>query len=478
MKTFGPLLTLAAALAPTLPIAGTARAMNPICPPGVYLADPAVRQMPDGRVYVYGSRDEAPDHWCSHSYDLLSSTDLLHWQHDQLVFASSGEGKQTDYTHSWLYAPDCIFHNGKYYLYYSLADGGDDEGVATASSPFGPFVKGQMMKGARGIDPAVFVDDDGAAYLYWGQGSSKCARLAPDMKSIDPATLKDGVIFHHDSKYSDDAAVRGGTRDFWFNEGSSIRKRNGLYYYVYAQGGRHGRGCCACLAYATGPSPTGPFTYRGVIIDNFGSGPNLVNNHGCIAEINGKWYVFYHRPTHGAGTMRKACVEPITFNADGTIPEVEMTTQGISGPMNPLERMDAARACLMSGNVRVTLARPPTDAPVEYLAQIRAGDTATWRYFDFTGTNVRNFTCKTLGKNGAGKIEIHLDKADGELLGVCDIAPSLDSVAFMIHTAQVKSANGVHALVLKFLSAEGAKPGPDLFSLDWFRFEGPAGGKQ
>jgi arabinoxylan arabinofuranohydrolase len=456
------------AAAGTQPAIG--RALNPICPPGVYIADPEARQMPDGRVYVYGSRDEAPDHWCSHSYDVLSSSDMIHWNHDQLAFATSGEGKQTDYTQSWLYAPDCIERDGTYYLYYCLADGGDDEGVATARSPYGPFGKGRKMNGARGIDPAVFVDDDGQAYLYWGQGSSKCAKLMPDMKSLDLATLRDGVIYHHDSKYSDNPAELVNTRDFWFNEGSSIRKRNGIYYYVYAQGGRHGRGCCACLAYATSRSPFGPFTYRGVIIDNFGSGPNLVNNHGCIAELNGKWYVFYHRPTHGTSTMRKACVEPIAFNADGTIPEVEMTTQGAGGPINPLERMDAARACLMSGHVRVTCSRPPSNEPVEYLASIKDGDSATWRYFDFTGKNVTGFTCKTLGRNLAGRIELHLDKADGDLIGTCDIAPGAENLAFAIHSAKMKPVTGVHALVMKFIAIDTDPKRPDLFNLDWFTF--------
>ena len=179
-----------------------------------------------------------------------------------------------------------------------------------------------------------------------------------------------------------------------------MRKRNGIYYYVYAQGGRHGRGCCACLAYATGRSPLGPFTYQGVIIDNFGSGPNLVNNHGCIAEINGRWYVFYHRPTHGTGTMRQACVEPITFNADGTIPEVEMTTQGIGGPINPLERMDAARACLTSGNVARNM-RAATHgcavssilSSISRMATLQHGGTSISQEGMVSG-----FLCKTLGR--------------------------------------------------------------------------------
>src|SRR2546428_1975485 len=104
------------------------RMLNPICPPGVYIADPEVRQMPDGRVYLYGSRDEPGNAWCSRSYNVLSTSDLVDWKLEQTSFATAGVGKQTDYTDKILYAPDCIQHDGKYYLYYCLEGGGKDEG--------------------------------------------------------------------------------------------------------------------------------------------------------------------------------------------------------------------------------------------------------------------------------------------------------------------------------------------------------------
>jgi hypothetical protein len=450
---------------------GSLHALNPICPPGVYIADPEARQMPDGRVYVYGSRDEPGNTWCSRSYNVLSSSDLKHWNLDQTAFATAGTAKQTDYTSAILYAPDCIYHAGKYYLYYPLASGGEDEGVAVGDSPYGPFVNGKKFAGISGIDPSVFIDDDGQAYLYWGQGNAKCAKLTKDMTDIDRSTIKEGVIYHHDSKYSDNPADLKATDDFWFNEGSSVRKRNAIYYYVYAQGGRHGRGCCACLAYATGTSPMGPFTYRGVIIDNFGSAPSIINNHGCIAEINGRWYVFYHRPTHGSPSMRQACLEPITFNADGTIPEVQMTTQGADGPLDPLVRMDAARACLMSGHVRAMSRAMPDGNTVEDLAFVRDGDTMTWRYFDFTGKKIARFICKTWDKNLAAKIEIHLDRADGELIGTCDLAPFAENVAFNIHPTAIKPVSGVHALVLVARATEPAAKPLDLLNLEWFVFD-------
>lgn len=233
-----------------------------------------------------------------------------------------------------------------------------------------------------------------------------------------------------------------------FNEGSSVRKRNGIYYYVYAGHQRHGESNCATLNYATATSPLGPYTYRGVIIDNWGSDRNLVNNHGSIAEIDGQWYIFYHRPTHASSSMRKVCMEPIVFNPDGTINEVEMTTQGCGGPINPLLRMDAARACLLSGHTTVVVRRPAHSNPVEYLSAIRNGDCAYWKYFDFTGMEVNSFICKTWGKNAAGTIEIRLDKPDGELIGTCELQPMNGDVAYSVHRTKVKPVTGVHALVL------------------------------
>lgn len=445
-----------AAQTTTKAITTTCRMLNPICPPGVYIADPAVRVMPDGKIYLYGSRDEPGNAWCSHSYDILSTGDLVHWHVDQTSFATEGVGKQTDYTDRILYAPDCIEHNGKYYLYYSLAgDSKDDEGVAVATSPLGPFKDGKIIKGIEGIDPSVFIDDDGQAYLFWGQGHARGVKLSKDMMHIE------GPI--HDSllTYEKDA----------FNEGSSVRKRNGIYYYVYASHVRHGESNCATLSYATSKHPFGPYTYRGVIIDNWGSGRNLVNNHGCIQEIKGQWYVFYHRPTHGVSSMRQACMEPIHFNKDGSINEVEMTTQGAGGPINPLQRMDAARACLMSGNVMVTARTPAYDIPVEYLAAIRNGDIAWWKYFDFTNKHATRFTCKTWGNNLEATIEIHLDKPDGELIGTDHLPAMKDETAYTIHTVPVKKVSGKHAVVLVFKANKAADSQKDLLNLEWFEFE-------
>ena len=255
-----------------------------------------------------------------------------------------------------------------------------------------------------------------------------------------------------------------------FNEASSVRKRNGIYYYIYGGGHqRHGESNCATLNYATATSPFGPYTYRGVIIDNWGSNRRIVNNHGCIFEVDGQWYIAYHRPTHGGAMMRKACLEPITFNPDGTIQEVEMTTQGIGGPMSPLLRMDAARACLMGGHVTVVARYPKYDIPVEYLAEIRDGDYAYWKYYDFDQAEVKRFICKTWDNNRAAKIELRLDSPEGELIGVCELEPMQGETAYVLHEASVKSVKGKHALVMVFRGDPLAKE-EDIMNLEWFTF--------
>ena len=429
--------------------------LNPISPPGLYIADPEVRQMPDGRIYLYGSRDEPGKTWCSNSYHVLSTSDLVHWEVDQFSFATQGVGKQTDYTDRVLYAPDCIYHNGKYYLYYCLEGGGDDEGVAVGDSPYGPFKDGKIIRGAKGIDPSVFVDDDGQAYLFWGQGYAKGAKLSKDMLSLE------GEI--HDSLLTYETHA--------FNEASSVRKRNGIYYYIYGGHQRHGESNCATLNYATATSPFGPYTYRGVIIDNWKSNKAVVNNHGSIIEINGQWYIFYHRPTHGWANMRKACVEPIRFNPDGSIQEVEMTTQGAGGLIDPLLRMDAARTCEMSGNLMITVRRPEHDIPVEYLSEIKNGDYAYWKYFDFTESKADHFVCKTWGKNAAARLEIHLDAPDGELIGCCELDAMEGEVAYEIHETSVKPVTGRHAVVLVFKSREKEESQQVLMNLEWFMLE-------
>lgn len=421
-------------------IVDSVRAQNPICQPGVYIADPTARIDKNGDLYIYGSLDEAPDHFCSHCYNVLASSDLKHWRMYENTFASKGLHDEVQYSDSELYAPDMMYRNGVYYLYYCLSDWG--EGVATATSPEGPFKNGQPIEGAWGIDPTVFIDDDGQAYYYWGQFSANGAKLNPDMKTIDTTTVVHGLVTE---------------QNHFFHEGGFLFKRNGIYYYLYAHMGRQDKP--TCLGYATSKSPLGPFEYGGVVIDNAGCDPAAWCNHGSIAEFKGHWYVFYHRQTHNSATMRKVCIEPITFLPDGSIPEVPMTSQGAGDPLAATDLIDAECACLLHGNVHISLIDGVADN--EALIGIRNGDRAAWKYIDY-GKGVKRFIVKVKGYAG-GCIDLVGDKPWLPMFGKLEIPGDNE---WHILSCDVKSPKGVQTLWMRFSGADG-----DLFDIDWIKFE-------
>ena len=312
-----------------------------------YIPDGEAHVMPDGRVYIYGSCDDHADGWCSDHYYVLSSDadDLKNWEVSDISFSVNDvpwkdevttpafleeakcfddlpegikmfipeEGRNMPFDqfleamkpfliqqNKQLFAPDCIYKDGKYYLYFCMSDG--TEGVAVSDSPKGPFTNAVKLP-VDGIDPAIFVDDDGQAYYYWGQFSSMGAKLNPDMMSIDESTIVSGLVTE---------------KDHHFHEGSSMRKRGDIYYYVFAD---ISSGRPSALGYATSKSPLGPFTYQGLIVDNIALNPDSWNNHGSIECVNGQWYVFFHVSTEGQ-YMRRACMAPIEFDEKGLIRQV------------------------------------------------------------------------------------------------------------------------------------------------------------
>lgn len=419
-------------------------AQNPITPAGMYIADPSARVWDDGKLYIYGSLDESTKYYCSRRYHVLSTSDLKDWSITENTFSSSDENDQVPYSDKYLYAPDCMYHNGKYYLYYCQPERRNAEGVAVGSSPIGPFTDGKKMdvNGIEQIDPAVFIDDDGQAYYLWGQFNAKIAKLKENMVEIDTSTVVTNLVTE---------------QEHHFHEGSFMFKRNGIYYLVYSDMSRGNRP--TCIGYATSHSPTGPFKYGGVIIDNDHCDPATWNNHGSVVEFNGQWYVFYHRSTHNSNTMRKACVEPIFFNEDGTIDEVEMTSQGAAGPLNAFENIDAERACLLYGNVRIELFQTAN----EKLTKIHGSDNVAYKYVDFKeGVNEITLRLRAL-KNG-GTITIRTGTPWGPIIGMVTVEGD-ENGQWKTVASKIKGADGVHAIWLGFYGLED-----ELFELDWFKF--------
>ena len=420
-------------------------AQNPIVPPGMYLSDPAAHVWNDGKLYVYGSRDESPDYYCSHGQDVISTGDLKTWTITKNIFAPGGNNSKLIFNNTFLYAPDVQYKNGLYYLYFCLSGGQNNEGVATSKNPLGPFENAAPINqhGYNEIDPCVFIDDDGQAYYIWGQFSAKVAKLKPDMTAIDSSSIRDSVVTekqHH------------------FHEGGYMIKRNGIYYFLYADMSRGDKP--TCIGYSTSKSPFGPFTYRGVIIHNDHCDPGNWNNHGALVQFKNQWYVFYHRATQGSNTMRKACIEPIFFNKDGSIKEVEMTSQGAGKPLNAFEQIDAERACILYGNVRIQ----PFTSDNEELSKIKGGDIAGYKYINFNG-GAQSMQCRIAPGAKACKIDVGLDNIWGSSIGVLDVPANKDEKWITVSTKITRPIKGIHAVWLRF-SGEGE----EICTVDWFRF--------
>lgn len=392
---------------------------NPVLPLEYHIPDSEGHVMPDGKLYVYGSYDDREDVYCSEKYYVTSTSDMEHWTiHDEslngkdipwfndpdapkypgidwshptpfiqkmLAQAAAGgddmkekfEKAEDEKKPPLLFAPDCVEKDGKYYLYFCMPD--DSEGVAVSDRPEGPFVDPVQLP-CGGIDPSVFIDDDGQAYFYWGQLFSHGVKLNPDMTSFDRKQIVDNLVTEE---------------EHFFHEGSSMRKIGDTYYYVYAD---MERGKPTALGYSTGKSPLGPFTYRGIIIDNAECDPASWNNHGSIECVNGQWYVFYHRCSRGVQQHRRLCIEPITINPDGSIDEVLMTSQGAGEPFAPGETIMGYQSCGLKGSVYIGL----DDQYGEKLMNISEGDEMIFRYV----RSSQPYTKVKMEAHGSGTVEV------------------------------------------------------------------------
>lgn len=302
------------------------------------------------------------------------------------VFAGEEEKEEKEKP-ALLFAPDCLERNGKYYLYFCMPD--DSEGVAISDRPEGPFTNPIQLP-CGGIDPAIFIDDDGQAYYYWGQLFSHGVKLNEDMISFNRDEVVDDLVTEE---------------EHFFHEGSSMRKIGDTYYYVYAD---VERGKPTSLGYSTSKSPMGPFTYRGIIIDNDGCDPASWNNHGSIECVNGQWYVFYHRCSRGAQQHRRLCIEKIEILEDGTIPEVKMTSQGIGEPFASSEVIKGYQACEMSGSVYIGV-NEDVESVEEYpevLMNISAGDEVMFRYVK----SEQEWKEISLKYRGSGKVKVKMNE--------------------------------------------------------------------
>lgn len=303
-------------------VSGSLFAQNPFVT-HMYTADPSARVFND-TLYVYPSHDEdtATD-FSMRDWHVFSTTDMKNWTDHGVIFSLN----DISWADKQAWAPDCIERNGKYYFYYPVEQA--KIGVAVSNKPYGtfedPLDSALIHMNTPGvvcerdfIDPGVFIDDDGQAYLYMGQLVVNAIKLNEDMIS-----------------YDGEVHLLEGTDDFF--EAIWMHKHNNKYYLSYV--GKSGE-----IKYAMGDHPLGTFEYKGVILERMNSG----TNHHSIVEFKGQWYIFYHNSdlyfenhpevarkfgwedkTSLHMYRRSICVDSLFYNEDGSIRKVIPTKESV-----------------------------------------------------------------------------------------------------------------------------------------------------
>ncbi len=508
---------------------------NPYIPLWDHIPDgePYVFDDPDTpgkkRVYVYGSHDIEVKNYCGRDQVVWSAdvNDLNHWRMDGVILKVDKNGKgEPQKEADVLFAPDValsIDKDGKktYYLYPNNQVGGRNGMVAKSNRPDGPFEvinwnpkNPNETDGVLKFDPAVFVDDDGKVYGYWGFERSYAAELDPTTM----ATVKKGTKIIEDM-----IPGREQKGEFRFFEASSIRKIKDKYVFIYSRFTKDGEFGLPTsnytLAYAYSDTPLGPWTYGGTIIDGrarekdpdgkvFASANVSGNTHGSICEINGKWWVFYHRQNGLNEFSRQAMVAPISVTVEEgkggkvTISEGEYTSEGFSTEgLNPLDIHPAGICCWYTGPKPAVHEWPNNTFYGSYVAAAYGttpesnlkepyalknninpvvnntdGSIVGYKYFNFNGLNGKQDVYLLLGmipQGIEGQIDIYLDRPwtqqGGKCVGSLKITPDMPqtSAEQPVKLDSISNLTGKHAVYLLFSSATKEK---SICTLETIRF--------
>lgn len=410
-----------------------------------YTADPAPMVYND-TVFLYTTHDEDDaEGFKMQDWLLYTSTDMVNWtDHGVVASLKSFDWVKRD---NGAWAEQVVERNGKFYMYCPIH--GNGIGVLVSNSPYGPFKDplGKPLVWQKehwdDIDPTVFIDEDGQAYMYWGNPNCYYVKLNEDMIS-----------------YSGDIVKLKETPEH-YQEGPWFYKRNGHYYLAFAST------CCPeGIGYAMSDSPTGPWKTKGYIMRPT---ERTRGNHPGIMDYKGKSYVFglnydlLKLETNTHYERRSVSVAEMHYNEDGTIQEVPYwadTKLEQIGTFNPFRKVEAETMAWGYG-LKTT---PNADKSLS-VVDVNNGEYICVRGVDFGKNKARRFEVSALPLEG-GNLKIRLDAPDGKIVGNVNILQGNETSKYELYSCEVNAVSGIHDLYLSF-EGENNK---DLFELDYWKF--------
>ena len=447
-----------------LAIAMNSTAQNPFVQTW-FTSDPAP-MVHNNRMYVYTGHDEDnADFFWMQEWRIYSTDDMVNWQDHGSPLALESFSWADD--RAW--ASQCVERDGKFYWYicaHSKLSNGMAIGVAVSDTPTGPFKdaigKPLFENGSWDhIDPTVLIDDDGQAWLMWGNPQCYYLRLNRDMISYSGELGRLDMTEEAFGGPMMSQREKGKKYKDSYVEGPWLTKRNGTYQLLYAAGGvpEH-------ISYSTASSPTGPWKYAGEIMPL--SNTNSFTNHCGVADYKGHSYFFYHtgKLPNGGGFGRSVAVEEFKYNADGSFPTILPTEEGVKpvGKFDPYRKVEAETMAFSKG-----IKTDQNNEVGVYVTDIHNGDYIKLQNVHFCNKVPRTFTARVASGLRGGNIEIHLDSIGGKLLGTVNVPGTGGWEKWQTITTDLTAiATGHHDLYFVFTGRKG----PKLFNFDWWEMRG------
>ena len=451
-------------LTASLAIAMNSTAQNPFVQTW-FTSDPAP-MVHNGTMYVYTGHDEDnADFFWMQEWRVYSTNDMVNWQDHGSPLALESFSWADD--RAW--ASQCIERDGKFYWYicaHSRLSNGMAIGVAVSDTPTGPFRdaigKPLFENGSWDhIDPTVLIDDDGQAWLMWGNPQCYYLKLNRDMISYSGELGKLDMTEEAFGGPMMNQREKGKKYKDSYVEGPWLTKRKGIYQLLYAAGGvpEH-------ISYSTASSPTGPWKYAGEIMPL--SNTNSFTNHCGVADYKGHSYFFYHtgKLPNGGGFGRSVAVEEFKYNADGSFPTILPTEEGVKpvGKFDPYRKVEAETMAFSKG-----VKTEQNDEVGVYVTDIHNGDYIKLQNVHFCNKVPRTFTARVASGLRGGKIEIRLDSIGGKLLGIVNVPGTGGWEKWQTITTDLTAiASGHHDMYFVF----NGRKGPKLFNFDWWEMRG------